>query len=342
MFSNTNFSKRVKKSLGTLFQKKKSIFWVITMPIIFVIVFALNSCNSTAFDKTENQISATPSYALPAIGQIPSATSTSTVVADPALIARNLFKPVQTLTPTQDLWLEPYYWRDWAVDPELTQRAQEIILNAINNPNLDLHVFSKVGDCQMTSSTFLGGFANGKYAIPDGYSETVRWFSDSMAGESVTAANGLGINSVFSPLFGLAAGHTQCGRNETPLDCELRTKRPAFVLIGMGTNWKPSGELSFEKYLRTVVDRVLATGALPILATKADNIEGDWKLNQAIAQVAYEYDLPLVNVWRSVQDLPNHGLESPKNIYLTGDGWMRRNYAWFTMLGEIHALIAEQ
>jgi len=109
----------------------------------------------------------------------------------------------------------------------------------------------------------------------------------------------------------------------------------------MGTNWMPNGELSFEKYLRVVVERILETGALPILATKADNIEGDWKLNQAIAQVAYDYELPLVNVWRSVQDLPNHGLESPKNIYLSGDGWMRSNYAWLDMLEKVRKVIAK-
>ena len=87
-----------------------------------------------------------------------------------------------------------------------------------------------------------------------------------------------------------------------------------------------------DKYLRQIVERILATDALPILATKADNIETDWKLNIAIAQVAYDYDLPLVNVWRSVQNLPNQGLEAPKNIYLSGDGWMRRNRIWLQTL----------
>jgi len=259
--------------------------------------------------------------------------------------ATNFLMPSQTLSSTQVFTLTPdtrlasYYWREWAIGPELSQKTREIIVGAMSNPNLDLRTFSKVGDCQMTAGTFLGGFANGKYTIPDGYDETVSWFADSMLSESVTAANGLGINSVLSPLFGLPAGHTQCDGNETPLDCELRTKRPAFVLIAMGTNWKPNGELSFEKHLRIVVDRILETGALPILATKADNIEGDWKLNQAIVQVAYDYDLPLVNVWRSVQDLPNHGLESPENIYLTGDGWMRRNFAWLNILEKIRVLI---
>jgi len=276
---------------------------------------------------------------------IPSATLTQTLTQftrTSSSTATLTLQPTQAFTTTPGTRLSPHYWREWAITPELSGTAQKIIYNIVNNPNLDLHTFSKVGDCQMTSGTFLGGFANGKYKIPDEYTETVIWFSDSMLEESVTAANGLGINSVLNPMFGLAAGYKQCNRNETPLDCELRTRRPAFVLIAMGTNWKPNGEVSFEKYLRIVVDRILETGALPILSTKADNIEGDWKLNRAIAQVAYDYDLPLVNVWRSVQDLPNHGLEAPKNIYLTGDGWMRRNYAWLEMLDKIRIALQER
>jgi len=327
MFSNTAFIKQIK--------------------ISFLLIFILNSCHLATLNIRENQIelivSATPSARGVLPGKISQPVATNASFTPTALfISTKSFTPIPTLTPALDDRLKPYYWREWAITPELSQRAQEIIMKTINNPNLDLHVFSKIGDCQMTSGTFLGGFANGKYLIPDGYSETVNWFSDSMIGESVTAANGLGINSVLSPIFGLPAGHVQCDNNETPLDCELRTKRPAFVLIAMGTNWKPNGELSFEKSLRIVVDRILETGALPILATKADNIEGDWKLNQAIAQVAYDYDLPLVNIWRSVQDLPNHGLEPPKNVYLTGDGWMRRNYAWLNILEKIRFLIINQ
>lgn len=153
--------------------------------------------------------------------------------------------------------------------PELSPRVKEILLQAKNNPELDLHTFSKVGDCQMTSGTFLGGFANGKYVIPEGYEATVKWFSESMESESITAANGLGINSVLNPMFGLAAGYGQYGRNETLLDCELRTRRPGIVLVAVGTNWKSSGEISFEKYLRIVVERIIETGGLPIPSTKA-------------------------------------------------------------------------
>lgn len=325
---------------GTNSNKFKWSFFVLT---IFMIMLATNSCFSVDTSRKESpteRIAISPSLTNTIL--IPSATLTQVINPSSSSTATLFSPPTQVFTSTPDTRLTPRYWREWAITPELSGPSQRVIEEIMSNSNLDLHTFSKVGDCQMTSGTFLGGFANGKYEIPDGYSETVFWFSDSMLGESVTSANGLGINSVLNSMFGLAAGHTQCNRNETPLDCELRTRRPAFVLIAMGTNWKPNGEISFEKYLRIVVNRILETGALPILSTKADNIEGDWKLNQAIAQVAYDYDLPLVNVWRSVQDLPNHGLESPKNIYLTGDGWMRRNYAWLEMLDKIRVAIEEQ
>jgi len=278
--------------------------------------------------------------AAPSLVVIPG-TPTAGINSTPIPSSTPSFTP--SITPTYPPFssLKPFYWRDWQVNPDLSPEALSILRNAINNPNLDLHIFSKVGDCQMTSGTFLGGFVSGAYTIPDGFNETVTWFSDSMSGESITAAIGLGVNSVLDPLFGLPAGNKQCQAVETPLDCELRTRHPAVVLIAMGTNWIPHGEASFEKYLRIVVDRVLATGALPILATKADNIEEDWKLDQAIAQVAYDYNLPLVNVWRSVQDLPNHGLVSPKNEYLTGDGWMRRNYAWLKILEKVRLVLVK-
>jgi hypothetical protein len=281
---------------------------------------------------------------------IPSQTSTPPV--QPATVTRApektptrkltptlAFTPTDSPTATPDTRLTARYWREWPVVPELSPHARTILQEALKNPDLDPQAFSKVGDCQMTSGTFLGGFANGKYKIPEGYEMTVEWFSESMVIESVTAEKGLGISSVLNPMFGLAAGYDQCLKNETPLDCELRIHQPAVVLIGMGTNWIPNADASFERYLRQVVDRVLETGALPILATKADNVEGDWRLNLAIAQVAYDYDLPLVNVWRSVRDLPGKGLE--RKIYLTPDGWMRRNFAWLGTLERVRLVLTE-
>jgi hypothetical protein len=279
---------------------------------------------------------------IPIFSATPTVTFTPTVTLTPSITSTPtvMFTPTNPPTSTPDARLAANFWRKWPIVPEFSAHAQQILYEAIRNPRLDPHVFSKVGDCQMTAGTFLAGYANGIYSVPDGMDETVQWFSGSMIADDITAVNGYGINTILDPAFGLAAGHNQCLVNETPLDCELRTRRPMIVLIGMGTNWIPHGEVSFEKHLREIVDTVLKKGALPILATKADNVEGDWKLNQVIVQVAYDYDLPLVNVWRSVQDLPHHGLErAPRQVYLTGDGWMKRNYAWLVTLDKVYKIL---
>lgn len=321
------------------FMKRSKIQAVISVVPIIGITVVIAACASMS-PKPEPQSTNSPSSTSPGV-KIVTDSPTTADLSSPTPIPAQVSSPTIFASPTPDTRLIPYYWRDWPVSPDLSPHAQEILLDTVNNSSLDLHVFSKVGDCQMTPATFLGGFANGIYKVPAGLDETVSWFSTSMTSESVTAANGLGISSVLDPMFGLAAGNTQCQANETPLDCELRTRHPALVLVAMGTNWKPHGELSFEIYLRQVVDRILATGALPILATKADDIEGDWKLDLAIAKVAYDYDLPLVNVWRSVQALPNHGLTAPLNEYLTGDGWMAANYAWLDTLEKVRQVLVK-
>jgi len=318
---------------------KRSVVRIALGVITLLVILAAYIGFSVPSTKLDNQMVNTASSALPTV-MMRTDPSTPTASLSLSLTPTRVFTPENLHTLTPDTRLMPSYWREWPVNPDLSPNAQEILHRAGNNPVLNMHTFSKVGDCQMTSGTFLGGFTNGNYTIPDGFSETVTWFSESMSSESVTAVNGLGISSVLNPMFGLAAGNMQCQMSETPLDCELRTRHPAIVLIAMGTNWIPHGEASFEKYLRVVVLRIMETGALPILATKADNIEGDWKLNQAIAQVAYDYDLPLVNVWHSVQELPNHGLESPKNIYLSGDGWMQGNFAWLRILEKVRKELA--
>jgi hypothetical protein len=231
--------------------------------------------------------------------------------------------------------LPPEDWQNWPVIPILSEKAKNILHAAITEYDLNPHNFSKVGDCQFTSDTFLAGYVKGIYLVPEGLNETTHFFEESMVRDSVTATIGLGINSVLNPMFGRSVGNIQCETNETPLNCELRTRKPSVVLIAMGTNWKPHMELTFEENLRQVVEIILDSGALPVLATKADNIETDWKLNLAIARVAYDYDLPMVNIWRYVQPLPNHGLSLKDNKYLSPDGWMARNDAWLKMLDEL-------
>ena len=80
-------------------------------------------------------------------------------------------------------------------------------------------------------------------------------------------------------------------------------------MISMGTNqvWQPA---VFETELQQIVERLLQAEVVPILSTKADNLEGNYRINTIIARLAYKYNLPLWNFWRAVQPLPAHGMQA--------------------------------
>lgn len=199
-----------------------------------------------------------------------------------------------------------------------------------NNPRF----FSRIGDCQSMPSVFLGIYDTDRYWFSDDYAflqRTVDQFSGAFEAENVTAVDGFSVASVLSPLM---ANKDVCTGTETPLACEYRLHKPVFFFISLGTNWHPGEAASFEGYLRQIVDFSIANGVIPVLMTKADNIEGDGELNEAIARVAYDYEAPLVNTWLAVQYLPNHGLEED-GIYLTTTAWDERA---FTALQTLDAL----
>ena len=121
---------------------------------------------------------------------------------------------------------------------------------------------------------------------------------------------------------------------ETPLDCEYRLHQPSFVIISLGTN-DANGTAPFETTLRRVIDVTIGHGVVPILATKADNAEGDHAINETIARLAYEYEIPMWNFWAAVQPLPDQGVILPDHrehlsyseIISTGD--LREEYLKF-------------
>ena len=93
----------------------------------------------------------------------------------------------------------------------------------------------------------------------------------------------------------------------------------------------------YGEYLRQIVDIIIQAGALPVLSTKADNVEGDHSINRVTAEVAYEYDIPLFNFWLAADYLPNHGLDPEReNVYLIPDAWDERS---FTALRTLDAIL---
>ena len=110
----------------------------------------------------------------------------------------------------------------------------------------------------------------------------------------------------------------------------------------MGTNWQPIGDQPREEYLRQIVEYSINQGILPVLSTKGDNFEENHSINEGIARVAHEYDLPLWNFWQSIQYLPQHGIDKDRDgNYLSVAAWNKRSYSGLRMLHQVYDKLME-
>lgn len=204
--------------------------------------------------------------------------------------------------------LDPARWQDFPVIPEVSAAARKIYAQGQalgNNPR----AFSKVGDCESRTTWFLYDFDQGpRYYDLGSYTElqsVIDHFQGSFGRLSQVAKPGFTAASLLTSLW---ADPKACQKDETPLACEYRQVKPSFALIMLGTNDVSRPE-TFEQNMRKVIEFTIQQGIVPVLVTKADNLEGNHAINAAIARLAVEYDLPLWNFWKAVQDLPDHGLQ---------------------------------
>ncbi len=250
---------------------------------------------------------------------------------DPALST-----PAQ-LESTEVPRLAPELWEKWPVVPVATARSREIYRQGLAVGN-DPHHFSKIGDCQNVPAAFLGIYDKpGAYGLPAGYEqlqETIDWFAGSFNRTSQAVRGGFNVASVLSSMW---ADPQVCRTGETPLDCEFRLYKPSIVLISMETGFEGRTAAVYEKYMRQIIDYVIAHGASPILATKADNFEGDNSINLTTARLADEYDLPLWNFWRAVQPLPDHGMDTARsdNFHISVEAWNVRSFTGLEALDSV-------
>jgi len=214
-----------------------------------------------------------------------------------------------TLTSTPRPAYDPESWQELPVVPELSPNARRILENGLaagNNPN----AFSKVGDCESQTTWFLGDFDMGSdyYDLgpyEDELAPVIQHYAGSFNRLSQAAKQGFTAASLFSPLW---SDRKTCQKNEAPLACEYRLHQPSVAFILVGTN-DATNPTTFEGHIRKVIEYSIEQGVLPVLGTKADNVEGDHHINKTMAMLAYEYDVPLWNYWLAVQDLPGKGLQ---------------------------------
>jgi hypothetical protein len=227
-------------------------------------------------------------------------------------------------------------WKTLPVIPTVTDTAREIYQRGLEMGN-DPNAFGKVGDCQNVHSYFLGVFDTpDEYSLGEEYAylqETIDHFSGSFIRNSEAVDNGFNVASVLSPLW---SSPDRCEPDENPNQCENRHLNPSIVIISMETWWTGEDYQLYDDYLSETIEYWISEGVVPILATKADNLEGDHGINRTIAEVALRYDVPLWNFWLAVQELPNGGL-SEDGFHLTfarnffddkermKNGWVIRN-----------------
>jgi len=238
-------------------------------------------------------------------------------------------------TNTPDTRLLPKYWAEWPLIPQVSERVKEIYRLGQEMGN-DVRSFSTIGDCQSEPSVFMGVYDSGNYSLDEEYAyleETIRQFQGSFQRDSITVKDGMSVASVLSPMW---ADPELCLADESPLECELRLHRPIIMFVNLGTNWNGGNDATHEKYMRQIVDILIAHGVVPILSTKGDNQDGKQRINQSIARVAYDYDIPLWNFWLSLRDLPGKGLDgSREGGYLSTEAWGRRSFTGLLALDAV-------
>lgn len=280
--------------------------------ILSVCVTLLPSCSSNKSSEIQKSDTIKPSQN--------NLSPTQNAVVTPVFTATNEV----IFTPTPDTRIPPDKWKSWPIIPLATNRAIEI--NKMGqvkgvNPN----AFSKIGDCQNVKESFMGIYDTDRYFLLDsqsGWQETIDQFKGFFNRDSFAFGQGLNVAAALSPLH---ADPVNCQPNENPVQCELRQINPAYAIIRF-ERWYPdiTPPETYEKYLRHILDTVIEHGTVPILMTKADNVEGNHQINAIISKLAYEYDVPLYNWWLAAQALPNHGLDPDRDDQFHIDP----KYAW--------------
>lgn len=279
-----------------------------------------NSASAPALAAPQGDSPAIQATLPPSATPPPAAGRGDTATETPALPAGASATPEDTSTPTSAshtpaalatltaLAQSDDAWKSLPIVPVVSSRVVEIYQLGLSLGN-DPQAFSKIGDCGSTPAWFLGDFDRGpkyyrlgehEYLMP-----VIEAFQGSYGRTSLAAKAGFNASSVLTPLW---ANPAECSSNETPLACEVRQQRPMFAFITLGSNdiWRPE---VFEPQMREIIETLLEDGVVPIVSTKADDLEGDGSLNATLARLAVEYEIPLWNYWLAVQSLPNQGLQ---------------------------------
>jgi hypothetical protein len=238
----------------------------------------------------------------------------------------------------------------------ITARARQIFLDGLARGN-NVRAFALVGDSNTDNPAFFTPFDNinynlGSYAY---LQATVDHFRGSFGRHSPAAVGSFNTSKVLDPAF---ADGSRCWGSESPLVCEYRLQKPgvALILIGTGDHHAWQG---FEARYRQILDYTISLGIVPVLITKADDLESledtapAGYTNDVIRRLSQDYGVPLLDLRLAVETLPNRGCvadgfhyNSPpdnRTADFTGDhlsyGFTMRNLTALQVLDAVRRLV---
>jgi hypothetical protein len=207
--------------------------------------------------------------------------------------------------------------------PEISAYARTLYQAGLARGN-DPHTFIKVGDCMTHNPYFLIPIGDDNYDLGDyqGLQAVIQNFSEgemnSFSHESQASAGGFNAASVLDSLW---ANPEYCEAGETPLSCEIRIMQPSIALIMFGTNDVfYLDEAQFDFFYRSIVVAAIRQDILPVLSTFPQRPEFPEKsvlYNQIVAQIAQDYDVPLINLWLALDPLPNNGIDPDDTTHMS-------------------------
>jgi hypothetical protein len=207
----------------------------------------------------------------------------------------------------------------------ITPKAKKLWQHAVKvGRRADL--FTVVGDCNSEPDAYLWRLAAGTFDV-SGQPELQRvteQFMWSFTRGSSAAFSGFNTASMFDPHW---ANPALCAKDEGPLACEMRRSNASIAFVALGTGdqftWK-----AFDANYRRIIDYLLENNVVPVLVTKADDLEhqqGGARLgtiNNTIRALGKDYGLPVMDFHAATRNLPDFGMrwEGNENFHMNAAG----------------------
>lgn len=176
-----------------------------------------------------------------------------------------------------------------------------------------LNVFTKIGDSITEAGGFFQDIGEGYFNLA-GYAwlmPTITYFNSVRFSDNRTSF------SRYSEcaMGGWLSGQPLAGDPESPLRRELAATRPIYGIVMIGTNDLDSGTLdAYTANLTRIVTIMEEFGTVPIVSTIPDRSDQEApaarvpSFNDAIRALARARNLPLLDYWAPMHDLPTRGL----------------------------------